>query len=244
MVNVSRPGALLDYALKLERVGGNGMLVSGGCDTSGRVMFKPHHFREMALIKERTDLSLNLHTGLIDDRTVERIAKIGVDSVSLDVVGEDSTVSETLHGKWGVDEYENTFLSLVDSGIKVVPHVLVGLNRGAPSGEKKAVDMISRFDPGQAVMIILIPTPGTPMEGIRPPSKSYVLDIARYMTEKLSSRLVLGCMRPRSYRGLEVDLMEMGFAGVVVPGRSAVQHAREMGWEILEHRRCCAVFDL
>ena len=230
----------MEFATSLEKRRANGMLISGGCDSQGGVLFKPYHFEEMERIKKETGLSINLHTGLIPDGLIERISEIGVDAISFDVIGDDNTIRDVLHIDASVQDYQNVYEKFVRSGLKVIPHVLVGLNKGSYSGEREAVDLISRYQPEQTVMIIFIPTKGTPMAETEPPSISHIMDIASYMSSNLQSKLILGCMRPRIYDDLEIDLLDMSFSGIVSPKRSTLRYVRERKWAVTKHHSCCA----
>lgn len=241
MVDVSKPGSLLAYARKLDERGGRGMLISGGSDMNGMVLYRDHHFQEMKAIKKETSLLLNLHTGLITPDTARRLGEIGVDTVSFDVLGDEETIDRVLHLKSGPLAYRRTYKLLVDAGIKVVPHVLAGFNFGRLSGELNAVDLISEFSPDTAVLIILIPTKNTPMENVDPLPEDEIVKVGRYMREKLESDLLLGCMRPRSYRKLEMDLIDIGFSGIVIPRRETVDWIKSRGWEIMDEDICCAI---
>ncbi|MGA1821151.1 MAG: radical SAM protein [Thermoplasmatota archaeon] len=241
MADVSKPGALLEFARKLSDRGGKGMLISGGSDKSGAVMYRDHHFREMMEIKRETPLVLNLHTGLITPDIADKISRADVDTVSFDVIGDSETITDVLHLNAAPDDFRQTYKLLTDSGIRVAPHVLAGINYGRLSGEKKAVDLISEFKPDTAVLIILIPTRNTPMENVEPVPESKILDLGRYMKDRLEADLILGCMRPRSYRSLERDLIEMGFSGIVLPRRDTVNWIRARGWDTVEEDACCAI---
>ena len=241
MEDVSKPGSLLDYARKLADRGGRGMLISGGSDLNGMVRYRDHHFREMGEIKKETSLLLNLHTGLITPDTADKLGRIGVDTVSFDVLGDEETIKSVLHLDAGPGEYRRTYQLLIDAGIRVAPHVLAGLNYGRMSGEMKAVDLISEFHPDAAVLIILIPTKNTPMEDVDTLPKTDILNLGRYMREKLEADLILGCMRPRSYGTLDRDLIDIGFSGVVMPRKDTVDWIHHRGWKTSVENICCAL---
>jgi uncharacterized radical SAM superfamily protein len=240
MTDVSKPGTLYGFAIDLWNKGGEGLLISGGCDRSGTLLLEDHHMEEIRRIKEETGLVINMHTGLIGKEKADELGKSGIDVVSLDVIGRRDIIKKVLHLDAGPDDYRRTYGMLRDAGIRVVPHILAGLDYGGESGEIEAVDLIGEFDPPTAVLIILIPTSGTPMENMPVPSYSGIFEIARHMRSKLASKLVLGCMRPRSYEGLETDLLDMGFTGIVSPSRNTVKAIKRKGWVMEEHRVCCS----
>ncbi|MGA1872260.1 MAG: radical SAM protein [Thermoplasmatota archaeon] len=239
MKDVSTKGELLDLALSLWKGGGKGMLVSGGCDPFGAVDFPAHTFDEIRMIKERTDLVINLHCGLIDDRTADLIASSGADRVSFDLVYDDDTIREVLKLRRTKEDYLNTMKKLKGRGVEVVPHILAGLNRGRVSWEFDAIQRVSEMEVGEAVLIILIPTKGTEFHHIDPPPGKDILRLAGKMRDVIKGRLVLGCMRPKSDPGIEVEVLRAGFDGIVLPRRSTVSWLIAEGYQIERMDTCC-----
>ena len=232
----------MDFGMRLWARGGKGMLVSGGCREDGSVRIPEGVFREVRELKDRTGLYINLHTGLVDGRTAGLVAWSGADNVSFDLVGDDRAIREVLHLDRTVEDYEKSYRSLTEAGANVTPHILAGLNWGGPSGEMRAVEIAKAFSPKVAVLLVLVPTKGTPMEGVPPMGMEEVLQIAHHMRASLGGELMLGCMRPKKGPSLEMAVLDAGFDGIVLPSRSTVKKARELGWGIeLADTCCCAL---
>ena len=241
MHDVSGRNALYEFGIDLSNRGGKGLLVSGGCGPDGGVPMSPHILRQISRLKKETDLVINMHTGLIDPGTAGRIGASGVDMVSFDLIGDNETIRRVLHLDRTVGDFERSYSNLREAGLRVTQHILSGFHYGKERGERRAVDIASRFEPERAVMIILIPTPGTPMENVAPMKDGRVLSIARYMRGRLKGELFLGCMRPRGNSPLEIALLEAGFNGIVLPSRRTMEYIEEKGYIVEKRYSCCAV---
>lgn len=241
MVDVSKKGSLLQFGISHAEAGGKGFLLSGGCDSNGAVPFPAHIFQELSEIKDTTDLTINMHVGLLDDKTARRISSSQVDNVSFDLVLDDETISEVLHIDRPSGDYVKTLDLLDGYGIPVSPHILAGLNFGTISWEFDAVKELSRRHYENVILIILIPTKGTGMHTVEPPENGMVLALAREMRRALDGRLVLGCMRPKGSIEIEMGLLDSGFDGIVLPSRRTLGYIDEKGWEIQKHNKCCCM---
>jgi uncharacterized radical SAM superfamily protein len=241
MVDVSRENALYDLGTGIVGRGGKGMLVSGGCDPEGAVAFPDFTFREIRRLKEETTLLINLHCGLIDEETAERISWSLVDKVSFDLVYHDPTIKHVLNLEKTREDYITTLELLSGKGLSVVPHILAGLDHGKLSWEWEAVDRLSDMDDriNEVILIILIPTKGTPFENLTVPREEEVLDLVSYMREKLTCRLVLGCMRPKGYHTIETGSLEKGFDGIVLPSRKTLSWIKGKEYQVEERNICC-----
>ncbi|MFW3145752.1 MAG: hypothetical protein ACMUIE_02950 [Thermoplasmatota archaeon] len=239
MVDVSKNGSLLDFGMALYQKGGKGMLISGGCDTSGAVAFRHGTFEEIRELKERTSLKINIHTGLVDESTTKMIKRSGVDKVSFDLIYHDQSIENIFHLKRSREDFVKTLSMMSESGISVSPHILAGLHEGKVTWEYEAVDVLSGQSFEEVVLIVFVPTKGTKMEKVGTPDSDSVIDLGRYMRRKLGSRLLLGCMRPKGSSDIEIGLIEAGFDGIVLPSKRAVSHIIAKGWEIREKRVCC-----
>jgi len=241
MVDVSERNSLYEFGMELERRKGKGLLVSGGCNQDGAVAFPDFTFQEIRRLKEETSLSINLHCGLVDRETADRVSMSMVDRVSFDLVYHDPTIKNVLHLDRDRDDYIATMELLRDRGLRVVPHILAGLDHGKLSFEIEAVDRISGMKFEEVILIILIPTRGTPFGNLPPPDENDVLDLASYMRERLDCRLVLGCMRPKGYHALETGVLKRGFDGIVLPSGRTLKWIREEGYQVDEKNMCCCL---
>jgi len=95
----------------------------------------------------------------------------------------------------------------------------------------------------QMVILALIPTPGTPMEEVRPPPPrdvAKVTSLARLLMPETS--ISLGCMRPRAEReSLETLCLKAGADRMVLPSRATRSWAESQDLKILELDGCCSI---
>ena len=105
---------------------------------------------------------------------------------------------------------------LMETGVKVVPHILVGLNRGRIVAERDAVDFLVDLGMREIIFIVFIPTKGTLWENIPPPQPHLVTDLIRYAID-LGIEARLGCMRPGGSYRRELDylVMKAGIKSIV-----------------------------
>jgi uncharacterized radical SAM superfamily protein len=214
-------------------------LVSGGCDSQGRVPVTSH----LDLVAHiRSGRLMNWHVGLIGQKEAEAILDY-VDIISFDFVGDQATIEEVYGIPARVQDYADTY-RLLRAYASVVPHITVGLRGGCLSGEYQALEMLEDAGAEALTFIVFIPTPGTRYADCPPtPPEEVAKLIAEARLRFPSIPLHLGCMRPRGAYRDRVDALavQAGVNAIVSPSRSAVTLAREVG--LLQERgdECCAV---
>ena len=229
------------------------VLLSGGCDTSGRVPLGdwPQRVAESA-----PGVRINCHAGLVSDAEAEEIAR-WADVVSFDVTTDRRVISQVYGLRRLPEEYIASYVSLAKR-VPTVPHICIGLAEPLESSSSSAASPeISALEailgtvtsgvapmPPAIVFIVFTPTPRTRMANVPAPDPGLVRGIiaeARLMFP--DTLLNLGCMRPGgAYRGL-VDVMaiDAGVNLIVQPAPEAVEHARALGLAIVETDECCAL---
>lgn len=241
MISAKTSGPLIEKCLGLAKRGAQGVLISGGCDEEGRLPWEKV-ISAIEEVKRRTDLYISIHCGLIDFPTAYRLKEAGVDEALIDVIGDDQTYQDIYHLGFGVSRIEQSMESLQKAGLPVVPHIVCGLHQGKINGEQKAVEMISRFDVRQVVIVSLMGIPGTPLWGTPPPKAEEVADIIAETRFKVPKALIsLGCARPRGNVPLEILAIDAGVNRMALPSEEAIEHALEYGLEIRYQRTCCSV---
>lgn len=241
MVPVTHPDELVTFARSLADSGGAGFLLSGGCDSEGRVRlgrFAPA-IRE---IKATTPLRVNAHVGLSPQSELGSLVDSGIDAFSVDVYGDDETIAEVLGIRARAGDYISVVQDLMDLGANVAPHVCVGIRGGKTGHEHAAIDMVSRLSPETLVLISFIPSKGTAFETAAPPRGEEVVSVISYARSALpDTRLVLGCMRSKKDRSWEIDAVLAGLDGIVLPSEETVRAAAAMGLTIRSRETCCAL---
>ena len=241
MIQTKTPEALKAECRRLAEQGNHGVLLSGGCDELGRLPWKDF-IPVIREIKHESDLYVSVHCGLLDDETAMELKEAGVDQALIDVIGDDETYRKLYNVPFGVSRIESSLASLNRAGLPVVPHIVCGLHYGKIRGEKNAVEMISRFDVQQVVIVSLMTLSGTPLQGIETPEPEEIAEIIVDARLKMPNVLMsLGCARKRGSTRLELLALDAGINRMALPGDEAIARAAEYGLEIKYQRTCCSV---
>jgi len=235
MIPATTPEGLLEIARDLHARGMKGFLLSGGSGPDGTLPIRPF-LPAVRKIKDETDLRVVAHVGFVDNEIAEDIAASGIDVVSVDVVGSDNTIRGILGLKRCVEDYISTLDALERVGMRVAPHIVAGLHFGRVVGEHRVIEMLRDRKIHRLVMLVLVPTAGTPMESVRPDLEG-IADVIT-ASGKIRAPRVLGCMRPRLAEIEEVAISS-GYRGIVSPtARTRGKHR----W--VEHDTCCVLGDV
>ena len=220
-------GELLNYCLDLERSGGVGCLLSGGMDARLKVPLD-FYADEIKEIKERTNLKLNAHVGFIDENDLEWLR--WVDVVSLDFVGDNEVIRRVYKIDKTVEDYLRILDMLTENGIRVAPHITIGLDFGRIHWEYKAIDMLVEYPIDVLVLDVLIPTKGTEMENVLKPSVEESLKVVEYARGRFDGELSIGCMRPLGRWRLEFDrgAVLTGVDRLTNPPRRVIEWAKKI----------------
>ncbi len=237
------PENLFKRCTDVKNRGGEGVLISGGSDSTGHVPLD--RFAEaIGRVKSELDLKVVVHTGLVSPKTAELLGNAGIDAAMLDVIGDADLAERVYHLKDGPRQMERSLEILNEHGIPTVPHVLVGLDYGKLAGEIEALDMIAQNSPAAVVFIVLFPVRNTPMEHITPPTPRQVgkvMTVARLGME--NTPVLLGCARPKGEHKIQSDLFAIrsGANGVALISQEGVEGARAAGLEPVFADVCCSL---
>jgi lipoyl synthase len=241
MIPAETPEQLVDNALRLNEHGNHGILISGGCDQYGRLPWQ-NFIPAIREIKERTDLFISIHCGLVDGATAMGLKESGVDQALLDVVGDDDSYRHLCHIDSGIAKISDTLGSLKMAGIPLIPHVICGLRYGEVCSEIKALELITGFDPEQVVIVSLMPIRGTPLWTIVSPGPEQIAEIiaeARLLLPQ--ARVSLGCARQRGDSRIETLAIDAGVNRMALASDEAIAHAKDYGLEVRYAKSCCSV---
>jgi uncharacterized radical SAM superfamily protein len=241
MVRATAPRDLVDECIRLAECGNHGVLVSGGCDEKGRLPWEPF-LPAIREIKDRTDLLVSVHSGLVDPSTACGLKEAGVDQALIDVVGDDDTYRSVCHVPFGVSEIASSLEAMRGADLEIVPHVVCGLHFGEIRGEARALQLISRFDVNHLVIVSVMKLPGVSDARFCPVRAEAIAEIiaeARLLMPEAS--ISLGCARQRGNRKLETLAIDAGVNRMALPSDEAVEHARGYGLEIRFQPTCCSV---
>ena len=230
---------LVDYCVSLEREGYTGCLLSGGLDPRLKVPLDKYA-GEIREIKKRTSLKLNAHVGFIDEGDLEWVKY--VDVVSLDFVGDDDVIKRVYKIDRTVKDYLRILDLLTDAGVRVAPHITIGLDFGKIHWEYRAIDLLVGYPIDVIVLDVLIPTRGTEMENVSAPGVEESLEVVRYARERFDGEISIGCMRPLGRWRLEFDrgAVLAGVDRLTNPPRKVIEWAKSLR-EVEIIYECCVV---
>jgi uncharacterized radical SAM superfamily protein len=104
--------------------------------------------------------------------------------------------------------------------------------------QERTLELLTSIDMRALIVLGLVPPPGAnPMMM----DTTRVIQFISRAVDRLSAPVILGCMRPRSDRTLDVRAIEAGASGVVNPSGAADEWALEHGLTIERNETCCAV---
>ncbi len=245
MKALTQPSELFSYCKEFAQKDGVGCLISGGCDSHGKVPLTPF-LQTIARIKKETSLYINIHTGFLSRPEAKALSQTGIDCASVDIVGD----NEILHKIYGLqtrtlEDYRKTLRALDEYKIRIAPHICVGLEFGKLRTELAALKLIhSVIKPAILVIIALLPSPQTVMEKSTPPSPidiAKVIALARLLFP--STEIALGCMRPRGTTRRETEkwAIRAGVTRIAMPTKSTQTFLKENGYSTSTSAACCVI---
>ncbi len=243
MESTVTPEGLFDRCREIKKIGGEGVLISGGSDLKGYVPLE-RFTKSIQRVKSELDLEIVVHTGLVSEKTAQGLAEAQIDAAMLDVIGDERVSKEIYHLDDGPKKMRRSLDILEELGVPTVPHVLVGLDYGKLAGEIEALDLIAQGNPAAVVIIALSPLRKTSMEGVNPPAPE---DIGRIMTvARLGMKevpLLLGCARPMGNHKIETDKYAIlsGANGIALISQDGVNFARAKELEPVFLDVCCSL---
>ncbi|MBI5251881.1 MAG: radical SAM protein [Desulfomonile tiedjei] len=243
MPNAPTPDSLVERGKEAVERGDYGILITGGCDSTGRLPWK-EFIPAIKRLKTETDLIVTVHAGQVDLDAALALKGAGVDQALVDVIGDDSTASQVYHLDNGVSAIAKTMDSLALAGLEIIPHILFGLHYGQMKGEIRALQMLKNYDLKKYVLVVIMPASGTPMAGIEPPAPlEAALFLARARMELPSLEASLGCARPRGKYRRELDVLAVaaGVNSLALPSEQGLKEAEERKLRIIYSETCCSL---
>jgi uncharacterized radical SAM superfamily protein len=237
MIPATTPEALWRVVNERIDAGAKGMLLTGGSNHRDEVEYGPFLPTVQRIKQRHPGFRIAIHTALVDGGMARAIEAAGVDAAMLDVIGAQDTVSQVYHLRRPVADFERALEALVDTSMKVVPHIVIGLHYGRMLGEWAALEMVARHQPSALVLVVAMPFYAPPH---RPFAGRFFLDACRALPDL---PLLLGCARPAGAAKLEIDAYGVlaGLSGIAHPADGVVELALRLGREVKVTPACCAI---
>lgn len=243
MISVKADLDLFALASRLRAQGSEGLLVSGGSTRTGEVPLLPH-LKHIPRIRSELGMKVIVHSGVVSPRLAAGLAEAGVDGVMLDIIGADETLRDVYHLDLTVADMERSLALLSGEGLRIIPHIVLGLHYGQFLGEHRALDMLTRYPVSTLILVVLTPLSGTPMAHIPPPPTDQVADFfAAARLAAPSTPVNLGCARPLGAAKTELDqaAIDLGLNGIAYPADGAIAYAAARGLTPRLFEYCCSL---
>ena len=243
MISVRADLDLFALASRLRAEGSEGLLVSGGSTRTGEVPLLPH-LRHIPRIKSELGMKVIVHSGVVSPRLAAGLAAAGVDGVMCDVIGADETLRDVYHLDLTVADMDRSLALLAGEGLRIIPHIVLGLHYGRFLGEHRALEMLTRYPVSTLILVVLTPLSGTPMAHIPPPPPDQVAGF--FATARLAAPATpvnLGCARPLGPVKNELDqaAIDLGLNGIAYPADGAIAYAASRGLTPRLFEYCCSL---
>jgi len=215
-----------------------GLLLSGGCDASGHIEYRPY-IEVLRTIKAERTLRILVHMTGVDEGILPGLADV-VDGISFDLHLDPRVLDAQGAGRTPEDVLHDLD-TLLASGIPIFPHILVGAWKGEISSEYQALSELAAREMDRVVLLVFRPVRGSQFGDLEPPSGDDLAPLFVKARESMMGDLVLGCMRPRGGRDPAALALGIGFDAIVNPPDGLEDMALEHGLEV-EWRSGCCVF--
>ena len=167
MMPIASPDDLIRVGRKLRKEGIEGILISGGLGLDGKLPVRPF----APAIRELKEMGffISVHTGVIGREEAELLSRAQVDLADYELILDEGAIKKAKSLPLKPGDFVRGMEFLVESSIEVVPHVTVGLPGSREGWYAEAADMIGELGMRRSVVLVFVPTPGTPFEGHDPP---------------------------------------------------------------------------
>jgi uncharacterized radical SAM superfamily protein len=244
MLPATTPEALWRVVNEQIEAGAQGMLLTGGSNLRDEVEYGPF-FPTIRRIKDAFPaFRIAMHTALATRDQARRIEESGIDAAMLDVIGAQDTVTQVYHLKRPVADFEAALAHLTETGLKVVPHIVIGLHYGRMLGEWNALEMIARHRPAALVLVVIMPFYALAKRPFAVPSSREVGQFFMDARGKLPDiPVLLGCARPPGRAKVEIDAYAVmaGLNGLAHPSDGTVELAARLGRSVRVTPACCSI---
>lgn len=244
MLPATTPQALWSLVRNIVADGGQGILLTGGSNHRNEVEYGPYLETIRRIKDDHPEFRIAAHAALMDADAANALAQAGVDVAMMDVIGAQETITQVYHLKRTVADFEDTLANLVQTDMRVVPHIVIGLHYGQILGEWEALEILQRHRPDAVVLVVVMPFYAPARRPFQTPDIGAVgrlFAAARAALPDLP--LLLGCARPPGIQRLQIDSYAVmaGLNGIAHPSDGIVELAARLGRQVRVSPACCSM---
>jgi lipoyl synthase len=219
-----------------------GFLLSGGSNRRNEVPYERFLPTVERLKRDFPHLRIAVHTALLDRARARALESAGIDTAMMDVIGAEATIREVYHLDRPVEDFESTLAALCETGMEIVPHIVIGLHYGRVLGEERALEIVARHDITALVLVVVMPFYAKP-GSFATPTPAEVGRIFLTARERIDQQVLLGCARPAGLHKRATDAYAVlaGLDGIAFPADGAVALAHAIGRPVEQAHACCSV---
>jgi len=234
---------LIQLVHKLHKKGLKGLLITGGSCIDGSIPMKPF-LPTLRKLKEDLNIQLAAHTGLVDKETANKMRGV-FDIAMMDMIGRQETIQEiyNLHRK--PEDFYKSLENILDQGISIVPHIVIGLHYGSILGEFDVLEKLTSYDLSTLVFVIVENLKNTVFDKmkIKPPPVTEIREL--FKLGRLSFPeipVLLGCAKPGGEMEIKIDRVAImaGFNGIAYPCDDAIDFSKRLGLNVHFSEYCCS----
>lgn len=220
-----------------------GFLLSGGSNRRNEIPYARYWPTIARLKRDLPGIEVAVHTGLIDAPRARAMSEASVDLAMIDIIGADETVREVYNLDRPVADFEASLAALCGAGLRVAPHIVIGLHFGQILGERRALDICLRHPIAALVLVVIMPQPGQDRRFVAPDPDA----VGRFFLEARQAApdlpVTLGCARPHGMarRRMDAYAVMAGLDAIAFPSDGAIVLARALGRPISLDPTCCAL---
>lgn len=241
--HASTPEQFLRMCENMHGRGCRAMLLTGGCAPDGTIPL-PGFVPAVCEARKRWGYRFAAHTKLVTEDFARAAAEAGIDPLMVDVVGDEKSLHEVYHLRHHtLDDVERSLDLAEAHGLRLAPHIMIGLAHGQVVGERCALEMLRGRGLAALALVVLTPLRETPMADVKI-DLAAALEILQEARQAFpDTRLTLGCAKTggKMQRQLEERALELGYDAIAYPSEGIIALAREMGYEVSLSESCCTV---
>ncbi|WP_432518263.1 radical SAM protein [Saccharolobus islandicus] len=246
MIDGSAQDKIEKEVMEAVNRGDEGIILSGGSTLRGDVPI----WKYSNLLKRYSDkLTIIAHTGVVKNEEIAmKFKESGVKIALLDMISDNDAIRDILGQSFTVNDYLNSFKYLKKVGIKIVPHIILGLSKKGLEGDLESIRLLQEVNPDALIIVGLMPLVGTQMNNSRPPTPEEMIVALKTARDTFPNIPInLGCARPRGKSFLEVEKFAVDYDidAIAFPEDETYEYAKGKR-EIFLSYACCGnvVFDI